>query len=194
MWDAALKLTKVQLCILSDIDMHQFFERGMRGGIYMICHRYAQANNQLIQNIEQYDPDKPSSYIIYLDANNLYGWAMSHALSESDFRWLSEREIQQLDVSQVADDADYGYVFEVDLEYSQELHEHHSDYPLAPERMQITDDMLSEWQLDTKADLGYKPAKVEKLASNVKDKYNYVIHYRNLKFYLAAGDSPSANI
>ena len=60
--------------------MHQFFERGTRGGISMISHRYAQANNQLIENIEQYDPDEPISYIIYLDANNLYVWAMFRAL------------------------------------------------------------------------------------------------------------------
>ena len=90
-------------------------------------------------------------------------------------------------MTQVADNAEYGYVLEVDLEYSKELHELHSDYPLAPERMQIAYDMLSEWQLDTKTDLGYKQAKVEKLVPNLKDKYNYVIHYRNLKFHLERG-------
>ena len=73
-WDAALKFTKVKLETLHDIEMHQFLERGMRGGISMISHRYAQANNKYLQ---EYDPEKPTSFITYQDSNNLYGEAMT---------------------------------------------------------------------------------------------------------------------
>ena len=73
-WDAALKYTKVKLSTLPDIEMHQFLKRGMRGGISMITNTYAKANNELILSVENYDPDKPTTYIIYLDANNLYRW------------------------------------------------------------------------------------------------------------------------
>ena len=87
----------------------------------------------------------------------------------------------------MAPDADMGYILEVDLEYPPELHDLHSDYPLAPEKMEIFHDMLSSYQQTLKQDLGYKPAKVEKLLPNLWDKDHYVIHYRNLQSYLAQG-------
>ena len=84
-WDAMLKMTGVRLDLLSDVDMLNFIEKGMRGGISTITHRYALANNKYMKN---YDPEKESSYIPYLDANNLYGWAMSQKLPTGDFRWI----------------------------------------------------------------------------------------------------------
>ena len=182
--DAALKFTKVKLVTLSDIEMHQFLEKGMRGGISMIVHRFAQANNQYLKD---HNPEQSSSYIIYKDANNLYGLAMIQSLPVSDFKWMSDEEIESLDVMTVADDAETGYILEVDLEYPKELHDLHSDYPLAPEKMSISHEMLSPYQQKLKEELGYKPAKVEKLLPNLWNKEKYVVHYRNLKQYLSLG-------
>jgi len=183
-WDAALKFTKVKPVTLHDIEMHQFLERGMRGGISMITHQYAVANNK---DLQEYDPEKPSIYIIYKDANNLYGEAMSQYLSVGDFKWVSERDAQTLDVMTVADEADIGYFLEVDLKYPEDLHDLHSDYPLALEKMLISHDMLSPYQQALKKELEYKPTKAEKLVPNLWDKEKYVIHYRNLKQYLNQG-------
>ena len=83
-WDALLKKTGVELELLTDLDMHQFIERGMRGGISMVSKRYAKANNPLI---EGYDPENLKNYITYLDANKLYGWAMSLPLPKKGFHW-----------------------------------------------------------------------------------------------------------
>ena len=93
-WDALLKKTGVELELLTDLEMHPFIERGMRGGISMASKRYAKANNPLVDG---YDPSKEKKYIMYLDANNLYGWAMIKPLPKSNFKWKrvmpTEREI-----------------------------------------------------------------------------------------------------
>ena len=183
-WDAALKFTKVKLETLHDVEMHQFIERGMRGGISVITTRYAKANNKYLS---EHNPEKPIYFIIYLDANNLYGFAMIQPLPTGEFKWLSEQEIANLDITTVPDDAETGYFLEVDLEYSQELHDLHNDYPLAPEKMRIDPEMLSPYQQALKEDLQYKPAKVEKLVPNLWNKTKYVIHYRNLKQCLSLG-------
>ena len=83
-WDALLKKTAVELELLTDLDMHLFIERGMRGGISMASKRYAKANNP---QVEGYDPTQPTNYITYIHANNLYGWAMSLPLPKKNFHW-----------------------------------------------------------------------------------------------------------
>ena len=85
-WDAMLKVTNTKLELMTDIDMFQFIEAGMRGGISYITRRYGEANNKYMKNC---DSLKPSKYIMYLDANNLYGWAMSQSLPTGRFKWLS---------------------------------------------------------------------------------------------------------
>ena len=82
-WDAMLKMTGINLELMTDIDMQLFIEKGLRGGISYIAHRHAEANNKYMKN---YDISKLISYIIYLDANNLYGWAMSKPLPYGNFR------------------------------------------------------------------------------------------------------------
>ncbi|GFW42849.1 transposable element Tcb1 transposase [Trichonephila clavipes] len=129
-WQVCLKMTKVRSELLTDIDMHLFIEKGIRGGVAMISHRYAKANNAYLSN---YDSKLPSSYIIYLDANNLYGWAMSQHLPTHDFSWAEE----DVNFMNVPDDSEIGYIFEVDLEYPDELHDLHNSYPLAPEKIEI---------------------------------------------------------
>ena len=84
-WDACLKLTKQELELLTDYDMLMMFEKGIRGGISHISKRYAEANNKYMKD---FDKTKPSTFIQYLDANNLYGWAMSKKLPTHGFKWM----------------------------------------------------------------------------------------------------------
>ena len=177
-WDAALKMTGVELELLHDPDMHLFVEKP-HGGISMISHRYAKANNP---HLPEYNSDLPNSYIMYWDANSLYSWAMAQHLPTANFRWLSSEEIEALDITAVADDSDRGYILEVDLDYPSDLHELHNDYPLAPERITVSPDMYSPYQQQ------HFPAEVsEKLSPNLQSKTNYRVHYRNLKLYLELG-------
>lgn len=91
-WQACLKMTNVKLELLTDIDMYLFVEQGLRGGISTISNHYARANNPYLPG---YNNTEPNSYITYLDANNLYGWAMSQALPTCGFRWMNEDEIKK---------------------------------------------------------------------------------------------------
>ena len=104
----------------------------MRGGISYIAKRYSKANNKYMKS---YDNSKPSKYITYLDANNLHGWAMIQYLPYSRFKWLNQKEIDRFDVNMISKNSSDGYIYEVCLEYSNELHELHIDYPLAPEKL-----------------------------------------------------------
>ncbi|CAH3030133.1 unnamed protein product, partial [Porites evermanni] len=92
-WDACLKETGQELELLHDYDMLMMFEKGIRGGISHITKRYAEANNKYMKD---YDPDKPSNYIQYLDANNLYGWAMSLSLPTHGFSWMKDLTIDSV--------------------------------------------------------------------------------------------------
>ncbi|CAG2208280.1 unnamed protein product [Mytilus edulis] len=183
-WQAALKMTGVKLELLTDIDMHLFIEKGLRGGISMISHRHAKANHKHVPN---YDPNQPINHVMYLDANNLYGWAMSQALPVEGFRWLNDSEIENLNISDVVDDSKHGFILEVDLEYPRELHDDHNEYPLAPEKLKVTNDMLSPYAEKLLDDLNLKGTSTEKLIPNLHPKQKYVVHYRNLKLYLSLG-------
>ena len=153
-WDASLKITGVKLRTLRDKEMHMFLERGTRGGISTITHRYARANNKYLKD---YDPEQPSIFSIYYDANNLYGWAMSQPLPIGDFEWKTEFE--GFDINEIADDAEIGYILEVDLKYPEELHDLHNNYPVAPEKIEITPEMLSPYCQQLTTDLSTNPAK-----------------------------------
>ena len=182
-WDALLKKTRVELELLTDYDQHLFIEKGMRGGISMVSKRHARANNPAIKG---YDPEKPNSHILYLDANNLYGWAMSQPLPTGGFRWVEDCDRLHEKISDLPDDGAEGYMLEVDLEYPKELHGVHNAYPLAPERMVVPKKWMSEYQQDLLG-AGVAPTEVEKLVPNLRDKGRYVLHYRNLQLYLSLG-------
>ena len=156
-WDALLKHSKVNLELLTDPDMLLMFEKGIRGGISMISNRHGRANNKFMK--EQFDSSRPSKFVTYLDANNLYGWAMMKPLPVGDFHWMTGDELERW--------MEFPCVLEVDLEYPEELHDFHNDYPLAPERIKIN--------------------KVEKLIPTLGDKQKYVLHRENLKLYLSLG-------
>ena len=181
-WDAALKLTNVKLELFDNEEMYTFTERSIRGGISQISKRFAKANNKYCPD---YDPLKPINYLIYLDANNLYGWAMSQYLPTGNFRWLTQEGMEKIAIDSLDDEADTGHIFEVDMGYTQSLHDLHNSYPLAPERLTIDESMLSPFQTEQFPMHQKKPS--IKLAPNLRDKINYVVHGRNLKFYLEKG-------
>ena len=180
-WDAMLKMTETELELISDVDMFQFIEKGMRGGISYIANRYGKANNKYIKN---YNPEEVSKYIMYLDANNLYGWAMSQYLPTGGFKWLTEKEV---DLSKYNDESEKGLILEVDLEYPEELHDLHNDYPLAPEKIKVTEDMLSPYCREIAEKFKVKVGLVEKLVPTLSNKERYVLHYRNLQLYMSLG-------
>ena len=164
-WDACLKETGQELELLHDYDMLMMFEKGIRGGMTHISKRYAEANNKYMKD---FNPNKPSSFIQYLDANNLYGWAMSQALPTNGFKWMKDLTkakvihiLEKVNCSMTNPIKKKGYIFEVDLEYPHDLWGTHNDYPLAPEKLKVNG--------------------VEKLISHFKPRKNYVIHYRNLR-------------
>ena len=178
-WDAMLKMTGVILEKISDIDKYLFIEKGLRGGIYYIAKRYAKANNKYITD---YDPKKLTTFISYLDMNNLYGWAMSEYLSYEGFKWL--KNIDGFDVMLINETSLIVYLFEVYLEYPDELHKLHNDYPLAPEKLAGSSDMLSKYCKKFADKYEIKIGDVKKLIPNLDNKTNYVVHYRNLQLYL----------
>ncbi|XP_054259555.1 uncharacterized protein LOC128984277 [Macrosteles quadrilineatus] len=161
-WSAMLKTTNVELELISDYDMLLMIEKGIRGGVSQSSNRHAKANNPYMND---YDSSKPTEYLVYLDANNLYGWAMVQHMPYGDFKWCDTN----IDVTEIPDDADTGYILEVDLEYPKDTHDLHSDLPLAPEQ---------------RVPPGGKEVK---LLTTLYDKEKYVVHYRNLKLYLKLG-------
>jgi len=133
-WSMALKHTQAEIDLITDPDMYLTIESGIRGGIAAISGRYANANNPLLPD---YDPQKPTSYIIYLNANNLYGAFQSESLPVGDFRFLSQQEIAEFELESVPENSPTGYIISCDLEYPKYLHESHSDYSLAPEHLTV---------------------------------------------------------
>ena len=177
-------MTSAKLRLLGDIDIHLFIEKGMRGGVSYVARRYCKANNKYVKD---YDMDKENTFIPYWDVSNLYGWAMSQYLPYDDFEWMNEEEIDKVDFSLVSEYSDVRYMLEVDLEYPKDLHDLHNDYPLAPEKLRVNNDMLSSYCLDIPRKHEIKVGEVNKLIPNLKDKSNYIIHYRNLQLYLLLG-------
>jgi len=180
-WDAMLKMTKIHLELISDIDMQLFIEKGLRGGISYIAHRHGKANNKYMKD---YNPEKKDSYLFYLDVNNLYGWAMYQPLPTGDFRWINPDEVN---LEQYTEESEKVIILEVDLEYPEELHHLHNDYPCAPEKIVVTNEMLSDYSSQIKKEHQISSAKVSKLVTTLRDKEKYVLHYRNLKLYLELG-------
>ena len=182
-WDALLKKMGVKLKLSTDLEKHLFVERGMRGGISMVSKRYAKANNPLVPD---YDLSKPKIYIMYLDANNLYGWAMSKPLPKRDFKWKRVMPTEE-EILEKKEAAKNGWILEADLEYPAELHEEHNSYPLAPEKKVVKKELMSHYQKSLIKDLDLSPPDNKKLLLTLEDQKNYVVHYRNLQFYLKQG-------
>ena len=164
-WQACLKKTKIKLELLTDVDMLLMVEKGIRGGICHAIYRYAKASNKYMKN---YNKDKEESFIQYLDANNLYGWAMSQTLPVSSFKWKKNMsKFTKEFMKNYDEDSDKGYILEIDVEYPENLHDLHSNLPFSPERIKID--------------------KCKKLVCNLYDKKNYAVHVRSLKQALNHG-------
>ena len=184
-WDAMLKMTGVSIECFQEgqDDMLEMIQSAMRGGVSMISTRYAKANNKYMSS---YDESKPSSYISYLDANNLYGWAMSQYLPTGNFHWVDAAPFQsKAFIALLKDMSETGYVIECTLNVPKDKHDHFSDYPLAPESR------VGEYSptiANTMKTFGINQSvEVNKLIPNLYDKKKYVCHYRNLKLYLEQG-------
>ena len=133
-WQACLKKTNVELELLTNYDMLLMVDEGIRGGICHSIHRYAKANNKYMKN---YNNNEESSYIQYLDDNNLYGWATSQKLPVNGFKWLDSDKINEEFIKNYNEDNNKGYILEVNVKYPKRLHKLHSDLPFLPERMEI---------------------------------------------------------
>ena len=126
-FEACLKRTKVELELLTEIDIILMFEKRIRGGISQAIQRYASANNKYMPN---YNLNAQSTYLMYVDTNNLYGYAMSKKLPINNFKWCDYLEMFTSDFMKNYDsDRDTGYVLEADIDYPKELHEPHRDLP-----------------------------------------------------------------
>jgi len=167
--DAILKMTGINLELMTDIDQFLFIEKGIRGGVSYIPNRYVKANNPYIST---YNPDQPSNYISYLDANNLYEWAMSQNLPTSCFQWVDTKVYDNKLLNKMLDNLpDYKrFIFEADLEYPEHLHDLYNDYPFAPEKIEIQNHMLSDYCKQFNVKVG----RVSKLVPNLHAKKNYV--------------------
>ena len=159
------KKTNVKLELLTDFDMLLMVEEGIRGGICHSIHRYAKANNKYMEN---YNNNEESSYIQYLNANNLYGWAMSQKLPVNNFKWVKDTSrINEEFITNYNENSNKGYILEVDVKYPKKLHDSHSDLPFSPRRMKID--------------------KCKKLVCNLHNKKIYVVHTKSLKQALNHG-------
>jgi hypothetical protein len=170
-------------------------ESGIRGGFSgVLGSRFAKANNHYLND---YDPKIPSSYLIYLDANNLYGYAMKQKLPYSDFQWLSFVDFKKLvkqdkegDPKAIEYFKKYGRIWKVDLEYNDDCKVKTWKFPLAPERKTISPNDLNKWQVEfLKTDNEGKPisSKIPKLLCTLNNKKEYVIHERLLNLYISYG-------
>ena len=150
-WKACLKSTGIRLGLLTDSDILLMFERGIRGGITQAVCKYAAANNPHMG--DKFDPNKDTTYLQYLETNNLYSWMMSQPLPTGGFRWV---DIEPNEISEISALTDKGYILKIDVTYPKELHNPHNDLPFMCERMEING--------------------VGKLVPNLRDRKGYVIH------------------
>ena len=134
------------------------FEQGITGGITQVVRKYAAANNPYMG--DKFNPNEDTTYLQYLDTNNLYRWAMSLPLPTGGFKWV---DVNPNAISELATRTAKGY----DVNYPKELHNPHNDLPFMCERMEING--------------------VEKLVPNFRDKKNYVIHIQALNQALQHG-------
>jgi len=189
-WDAMLLKTGAILELPKDVDIMLNFEESKRGGISMISNRYAKANNPYLSD---YDKTKEDSYIIYVDANNLYGHSMSQPLPTGNFKFDKQIEKYTKDyIMSLNPNGNKGCLLKVDLKYPECLHDKHNDYPLAPEKMDIKYKDISDYNMIilqdlSKSELDGEAIESSKLVPNLNDKKDYVLDFRNLQFYMSQG-------
>ncbi len=183
--DIMLKETNVEIELLCDQEMSDLLQKNIRGGLSFVNVRHAK---RVEGGEEEYDDQRRT--LLYIDANNLYGASMRHPLPLHDYRWMTEREIENFDVDkQVTLEDGSGYILEVDLEYPQELHLEHNSLPLAPEALELQWEDLSPYSKECLRVLkgGKEKYSAKKLTSTFRPRKNYLVHGLNLKLYLEHG-------
>lgn len=163
-WNAMLKETQCELELLTDPDMLLMIESGIRGGLTQCVKKYHQANNI---HVRTFNPDVPSSYLAYFDANNLYGFSMIQPLPYGDFKWVAPLTVDE--IKSLAINGDKGYIIECDISYPDRLHDVHYDLPLLPH----TDIPPN--------------GKFKKLLTTLEDKSKYVAHFATIKQAIEMG-------
>ena len=187
-WDAMLLKTGIELDLITNLEILNLIEKMKRGGLcYVGSKRYVKANNKYI---EGFDINQPSNFLMYWDANNLYGWAMSQVLPYKNIQF--DTKVKLKNILNTADNSKTGYIVECDLHFPEHLHDKFKEYPPAPEN--LTPNI--EWFSDFQKDLGKKLNVINKndrytgtnkLIPHLMDHNNYVLHYRNLKFLVSLG-------
>jgi len=169
--------------LFTDYEMHLFVERGMRGGISMVSKRYVKAENPLVP---EYDPNKPKKIYHVSRREQPLRMGDEQAPPVKNFKWKRVMPTEE-EIPKKKENAKNGWILEVDLEYPPELREKHKSYPLAPEKKAVKKEWMSEYQKWLMEDMELKPQDSKKLLLTLQDKKNYVVHYRNLQFYLKQG-------
>ena len=175
-WKAGLKLTNIELDYIKCKELLLLLENNIRGGISSVM------GDRHVQSDE-------NKQILYTDANNLYGWAMSQYLPTSEFEKLQLPEeyiLEQIveDLLQIPDDNEFGYFIECDLEYPVEIKEKTKNFPFCPYQTKADPNLFSAYMNNVNQP-NYKPT--SKLMCDVTSKSKYMIHYRMFKFYLNQG-------
>ena len=193
-WDSAFKMTGCEVDLLSDAEMFEFFERGIRGGMTFVNKHFVRVNSERVPDV--YDSTKKHTDILYVDANNLYGNALSQKLPQSEFKWMSERELAEVNISEFDYvGGDVAHIFEVDMEYPPEVQDVSRDVPFCPEKETIGASELSEVMRAQWEDLsatrygrsGVPYKGCQKLLLTHWNREKYVVHGRVLQFYLKKG-------
>ena len=165
-WQACFKKTEVKLKFITDYDMLLMIQKGIRSRICQATHRYDKANNKYMKTFDKNN----ELYLMYLDANNLHGWAMSQKLPVNGFKWMKQQKLSKFNedfIKTYDEDNNTGYFLEVDIEYPKTLFNSHKDLSFLPERKKVE--------------------KVEKLICSIEYKEKYIIHIRVLEQALSHG-------
>ena len=189
---AMLKITKAKTELVTGIDMILMTEKGIRGGLTQLIRKYVVANNKYLPN---YDKTKNSTYLQYLDANNLYGNAMNKKLALNGYKWADKSIFTDDFIKNYDDEGDKGYLIQVDVEYPKELHSAYEDLPFLPEKRIKLD---KEFEHKVTKDIKKTHKKVYKtfnithepeneLIATVQDKNKYVVNISTLKQALKHG-------
>ena len=194
-WDAMLKMTGIEIELFTDITMHDFVEQAKRGGISIACHQYFKANNPKMG--KEFDPKQPTTWISYVDANNLYGWAMSQFLPIGKYRW-EERRAQLKDnpelhkqwlnrILKTKANANREYFVNIKAHFSLNTHDK-LDLPPAVENIKVKRDWLSFYNKKQVKELdNNRFTSTEKLITHLGERDEYVIHYLELQYYIKLG-------
>ncbi|XP_064472389.1 uncharacterized protein LOC135386401 [Ornithodoros turicata] len=183
-WSSALKLTKVKLELMSDREMYETIEKGIRGGICNSFHRYCRPNHE---GCDDYDPQQEKKLIQYLDVNSLYAYAMTFHLPTGGFKWVDPSSLGDIDFLKIPHDSEVGYVYVVDLSNPEELHALMRNFPLAPEHRTVDEGELSPYQRNLKEALALNAPPRRKLLLICYDKESYVVHYYLHALYVRLG-------